>query len=335
MSRAGRRAPPAWIYVLLGFLLLAGAAVSLAVGAGDLGDASLRPTLLGLRGARVVAAFLVGAALATGGVVVQGLFRNPLVSPSILGTTSGASLGGELAIIGLHAAPWLAAAHVSAELVLPFGCFAGAMLALAVLLGVTRIYSGPIVFVLVGSILASLFLAAGGLVVSVAQDKWDLGRAVVSFTLGGLGGVGGGQLALALPLVAGGVLAAWLWGRPLDLLLSGEEEAASLGVDVVLVRRWGIIWTAVLSAAAVSLGGNVGFVGLVVPHALRPFTGTSHRALVPAAALGGGAFLVVCDIVTRIVPGRGEIPLGVVTGLIGAPVFLGLIMRARRELADA
>ncbi|MBN1961670.1 MAG: iron ABC transporter permease [Deltaproteobacteria bacterium] len=307
-------------------------ALSLSLGRADLDNLTLRSTLLRLRGIRLVAAFMVGAALAVGGVIVQGLFRNPLVSPSILGTTGGASLGGQLAIIGLNAILARQLFHIAPELILPFGCLGGALIALFILLVVGRVYSGPLVFLLVGFTLSSLFLAAGALATSIAQDSWDLGRAVVAFTLGGLGGVGKQQVLMALPLTIFGIIAAWFWGRSIDLLLSGEEEAASLGVNVAQVRRWGIIWTALLTAAAVSLCGNIGFVGLVVPHALRPWIGANHRRLIPVAALAGGTFLVACDLLTRILPGRTHVPLGVVTGLVGAPLFLLLILKQRREL---
>jgi iron complex transport system permease protein len=136
---------------------------------------------------------------------------------------------------------------------------------------------------------------------------------------------------LALPLVLFGTAASWLWARPLDLMLSGEDEAASLGVDVRAVQRWCIVWTAVLTGAAVAVGGNIGFVGLIVPHAARRFVGVSHRLLVPVAALGGGAFVVACDLLARLVPGRSELPLGVITGLIGAPLFLTILLRSGRE----
>jgi iron complex transport system permease protein len=106
-----------------------------------------------------------------------------------------------------------------------------------------------------------------------------------------------------------------------------------LGLETAPLRRWIVIWTAMLTAAAVLLGGNVGFVGLVVPHALRPFVGALHRRLVPAAALGGAAFVALCDVLSRVLPGRSEIPLGVITGLIGAPTFLYLLLRERRQQA--
>ena len=160
-----------------------------------------------------------------------------------------------------------------------------------------------------------------------------MSRAVVSFTLGGVGGVSTRQLLAASPLVAIGIVACWLWSDNLDLLLSGEDEAASLGVEVGRARRWAVIWVAVLAAAAIAVGGNVGFVGLIVPHTLRPLVGVRHRRLIPACALLGGAFLVACDVIARVFPSRSELPLGVITGIIGAPVFLILLARSQREVS--
>jgi iron complex transport system permease protein len=209
----------------------------------------------------------------------------------------------------------------------------GAGLSLVVVLAFTRERSGTLMLILTGFILSSLFLGLASFVTSLAQDTWDLGRAVVAFTLGGVGGVSGGQLLVAAPLVLIGATAVWLWGGTLDVLLSGEEEASTLGVDVGEARRWAIVWVATLTAAAVSVGGNIAFVGLIVPHVLRPLVGVQHRRLIPAAALLGGTFVVGCDVLARTLPSRTELPLGVITDLIGAPVFLVLLARSRRELA--
>ncbi len=321
-------------YLVLLALLALAALAGLLFGAGDLHDPGLRATLLGLRGTRLAAAFLAGAALAVGGVVAQGLFHNPLVSPSILGTTGGAMLGGQMALLAFAAVPALRdLPHLGPTMVLPVGCLLGALFALLLLLAFVRQRSDALSLLLTGFILSSLFLALGGFITSLAQDSWDLARAVVSFTLGGVGGATRRQIGLCAPLVLGGIAACWGWGRSLDLLLSGEDEARALGVDVVQARRWLTVWLAVLTAAAVSVGGNVIFVGLIVPHALRPFVGVQHRRLVPAAALGGGGFVMACDLLARTLPTRSEVPLGVVTGLIGAPVFLWLLAATRRELA--
>jgi iron complex transport system permease protein len=309
-------------------------AASLGVGHGDLGNNALLGTFLELRATRAAAAFLAGAALAVGGVVLQTLFRNPLVDPAILGTTAGASLGGQLAIIAFQLAPaWARAAGLVPEMVLPIGCLAGALGALAILLAVIRQTRSELAVLLTGFLLSGLFLSAGSLLVSLSQDSFELGRAIISFTLGGVGGAGVRHVLLALPLVGAAVIALWCWARPLDVLLSGEDEATTLGVDVPRVRFWTVVWVAVGTAAAVAIGGNVGFVGLIVPHALRPVIGIGLRRLIPAAALAGGAFVVLCDIAVRALPIRGELPLGVVTGLIGGPLFLVLVVRSQREAA--
>ncbi len=323
-----------WLYPSLLGLLLVAAALAALVGVGDLGNADLRETFLLLRGYRLAASFLAGAALAVGGVVVQGLFRNPLASPSVLGTTAGASLGGQLAML-FYGLTGLGAATLVPEMMVPLGCFVGALASLAILLALLRISQDLLALLLTGFVLSALFLSLSAFIISVAQETWELGRAVVAFSLGSVSGTGPRQLLFALPLIIAGLAASWFWGRSLDLLLSGEEEAQSLGANVQQIRWWSATWVSVLVAGAVSLGGNVGFVGLVVPHMLRPFAGTQHRRLIPAAALGGGIFLVACDILARLIPSRGDMPLGVVTGMIGAPLFLMLLLRMRREQAYA
>jgi len=321
-----RRALPLALLVLL---LVGSVGLCLWVGQGSLADVGLRPTLLALRLSRLLASAVAGAALAVAGVVVQGVFRDPLVSPSILGTTAGANLGGQGALL------FLASAHhalLPAEIVLPLGCLTGAAFALLILLLFCRGRSGTLLLILTGFILSSFFLAIGGFITSIAQDRWDLGRAVVAFTLGGVAGTSTRQTLAVTPLLIAGIVAALAWSRSLDLFLSGEDEARSLGLDVGQARRWIIVWVAVLTAAAIAVGGNVAFVGLLVPHVLRPFVGVNHRRLIPAAAILGATFLVLCDTLVRALPTRSEIPLGVITGFVGAPLFLLLLIRGQRRV---
>ena len=323
------------MYSGLGLLLVLVAIASLLVGAGDLSDGRLTSTFLELRATRFAAAFLAGSALAVGGVIVQGLFRNPLAEPSILGTTAGASLGGKIAMLSFQVlAGGAVAGAIGPEMLLPFGCVIGACAALAILLLVQRTGDDVVVLLLTGFLLSSLFVALGGLVTSLAMERWELARAMLDFALGDVSGVGIARVMLATPLVVFGLIAGYLWAPTLDLMLSGEEEAAALGVEVREVRIACVLWAAILTAAAVSIGGQVGFVGLIVPHALRPLLGVSHRKLLPAAALLGGTFVAACDVLTRALPTRAEMPLGVVTGLIGAPLFLVLLLRSRREVAN-
>lgn len=317
-------------YLVLLAALAVVATLSLLVGPGDLGDAALRATFLSLRAARVSGAMLAGGALGAAGALVQGLFRNPLASPSILGTTAGASFGGQVVLLAhasLASAGWLA--WVAPEMVLPIGCLTGAFVSLGVLLAFVRRGADLLSLLLIGFALTSLFLSLGSFLTTLAQERYELGRAVVAFTLGGLGGVDWTHVRLAIPLVAVAVVAGWLWGRPLDVLLAGEMEAASLGVDVPRTRRWTIAWVGVLTAAAVAIGGNIAFVGLVVPHALRPFTGPEHRRLLPATLVFGALLLVVMDTGARTLMAPEELPVGILTGLLGGPFFLALLRGQR------
>jgi len=318
------------VVVSLALVSLAIFGLNLLAGASDLSDEQLFDALLALRATRGLVAYLAGSALAVAGVIAQGLFRNPLASPDVLGTTAGASFVGKLSLLAFQASlAGPVAGGFMPELLLPAGCLVGASVALLVLLAVARRATDSVLLLLSGFLLSSLFLGLGSFVTSLAQESWELGRAVISFALGSVTGAGIRQLAIIVPLTVTGTLAAMLWARPLDLLLSGEDEARALGLDVQRTRRWCIAWTALLTAGAVAVGGNVGFVGLVVPHGLRRLVGVSHRKLVPAAALGGGAFLLACDVLARSLPSRTEVPLGVITDLVGAPLFLWLLLRSR------
>jgi iron complex transport system permease protein len=307
--------------------------LSLLAGSADLANDALLQPILTLRAARGLVAYLAGAALAVGGVLAQGLFRNPLASPDVIGTSAGASFFGKLSLFAFQAALVDASAtSVAPELLLPLGCLLGALLALAILFALARRTPDTVALLLVGFLLSSLFLSLGSLITSMAEESWELGRALISFALGSVSGAGPRQVAIIAPITIVGTLAAISWARPLDLLLSGDDEARVLGLDVRRTRRWAIAWIALLTAGAVAVGGNLSFVGLIVPHGLRRFVGATHGALVPAAALGGGTFVLACDVLARSLPARTEVPLGVVTGLVGAPVFLLLLLRARRQV---
>jgi len=315
------------IFVLLGTVLVALAGLSLLFGAGDLGDGNLRATFLELRGLRLVAAALIGSSLSVAGVMMQGLFRNPLAEPGVMGTNAGAMLGGSVSLIlyeTLHP-------PVPAAVMLPLGCVGGGLLSLWVVLMVARRSRDTIGVLLAGVIIGMLVTSLGALLSAIIQDDWQLSRALMQFSLGKIDTKGLGHVALAAPLWAGGIIAAFFWGRQLDVLLAGEDEARSLGVDLNGLRRWLIIWSTLLVAGAVAIGGAISFVGLVVPHFMRALVGAHHRMLVPFSAVGGALFVLGCDVLVRVLPTRGELPLGVITGMVGAPLFLMMLVRARRE----
>ena len=327
--QARRRHALTWTVLLVSLVVVC--ALSLLVGRASLESLDTRAIFFRLRSGRIGAAFGIGAALAMAGVVVQAVFQNPLAGPSIIGTTAGAALGGQLALLGYSSAFGAGgAAMVGPELIVPMGATVGAIAALSLLLVLTRHSNDLLVTLLVGFLLSSFFASMGAYVISKAQQSWELGRAVLAFSMGSISSAGPTHVGMVLSVVLIGGVAALSWHRHLDLLLTGDAEAESLGLNVGQVRRWGIIWTGVLSAGAVAVGGSVAFVGLIVPHALRPFVGYSTARLLPACAVAGGTFVIFCDVLARIGPGRGETPLGVVTGLIGAPVFLYLLTRAQR-----
>ena len=324
--------PRLWLrFLWLALALGVSAVISLYVGRGDLADAELGARFLSLRAHRSAVAFLAGAALSVSGVVMQGLFRNPLASPSILGTTAGAQLGGELMLITLYVLLGnRAPAGLSAEMFTPIGCVLGSLASLVVVLLLTPLRASTVSLLLTGFLFSSLFGSMSALLKSLVQETWQLTRVLNTLSLGSVSGAGPKQLALAAVLVLGALAPAWLWWRELDMLMSGEEEAASLGVDVPRLRAWCVIWTAVLTSGAVAVGASVPFVGLIVPHGLRRLFGEGHRWLIPAAFLGGGLFLLWCDVLCRALPLTHELPLSVVTALIGVPVFLRLLTQLER-----
>jgi iron complex transport system permease protein len=318
-------------FAVLCALLIASALLSLYAGRGRAPSSELWSQFLQMRMHRSAVAFLAGAALSVSGVIVQGLFRNPLASPSILGTTSGAEFGGELTLVALYL---LLGNHapsgVSSEMLMPLGCVLGALLSLAIVLALAPLRAAAISLLLTGFLFSALFASLSALLKSLVQETWQLTRVLDQLSLGSVSGAGPRQLALASVLVLGSVIPGWLWWRELDMLMSGEEEAASLGVDVTRLRTWCVIWTALATAGAVAVGASVPFVGLIVPHALRRFFGEGHRSLMPAAFLGGGLFLLWCDMLCRALPFRNELPLSVITALIGVPLFVRMLAQLER-----
>jgi iron complex transport system permease protein len=300
-------------------------------GAAAAGTASWQETVIwSIRLPRALLGFAVGGALALSGAALQGLFRNPLAEPSILGVASGAALGAVLTIfVGLAArAVWL----------LPAGAFAGAALTAFVVLGVAaqrgrgRMFTTTML--LVGVAVGALNVAFTTFILSASLTSYDVGRQVIHWILGGLDGRTWDHLLLATPAILVGGVAILVHARELDALLLGEVTAQSIGVDVVRVRLMLVLATSLLIGAAVAAAGPIGFVGLLVPHILRLLVGSMHRALLPACFLGGGLFVVLADLAARTLLVPMEIPVGVVTAAVGAPFFLALLVRRGQEISD-
>lgn len=272
-----------------------------------------------LRLPRLLLGLGTGAALAASGAALQGIFGNPLADPGILGVSGGASLGAVILLLtGLPARQYL---------FLPLGAFAGAALAslLVGILGRSENDREQVRLLLAG-VAVSLFCGAltAGLL-SFAPDA--IMRQYFFWTLGNLGVGTWQQAAVLLPLLLVVLLVLCLWGRPLNLLSLGEEQALALGLDAPRWRKQVLGWVSLLMGLAVCAGGNIGFVGLIIPHMLRLLTGPDHRSLLPLSALGGALFLVLCDSLGRALLPGGEIRVGIVTALFGAPYFLWLLRR--------
>jgi iron complex transport system permease protein len=276
-----------------------------------------------LRLPRVVLAGLVGGGLALAGAVLQGLFRNPMADPGIIGVSGGGALGAVVAVLSGFAAKALWS--------LPLMAFAGAAGATWTIYRLsTRAGQTPLATLLLAGLAVSAFASAvTSLLLSMAQDIFAL-REVLFWLLGGLDGRGWPHVRLAaVPILTGGLGLA-LCARELNIVAAaGEEGATSLGVDMQWVKRRVLLLTALVTGAAVSVSGIVGFVGLIVPHIVRLLVGPDHRALLPASFLGGASFLIWADLAARVLLPSQELRLGVVTALLGAPFFMYLLQRHR------
>jgi iron complex transport system permease protein len=280
-----------------------------------------------IRVPRVVVAGFVGMGLASAGAVMQGLFRNPLAEPSLVGTGSGAVLGAVISFV----VGWSARSVMALPVAAMVGAFAALILVYAM---ATRGGTTPVgTLLLAGIAVTSLLSAVSSLLLSVNIVNWQVAQEIVFWMMGGLDARSWTHVWLCAPFVTLGLAGAMFQARDLDLIQQGEETAASFGVDVESSKRFLALTAAILTGAAVSVAGLIGFVGLVVPHAVRLLVGPSNRALIPASAVTGAAFLILCDLVARTIHPPTEIRLGVITALIGGPLFIALLMRRYWEVS--
>ncbi len=339
MTTGSRR----WATPALGLLLVASILAAVAFGAVAIAPGTTvrlilwklhlaaRPTgvpdstaviLFQLRLPRVLLAALVGAALAAAGTVFQALFRNPMADPAIIGVSSGAALGA-IVVILLGAGGALDAMGVSAA------AFVGAMLTALVVYRLARL--GPSVQVatllLSGIAVAAIVSAVISLVMTFSGQNI---RSIYFWLLGGLGARGWQSVIAASPFMGAGIVIAMWSAHDLNLIALGEERAAQLGLGVERFKIVSLATGSLLTAAAVSVSGLIGFVGLMTPHMLRLLVGADNRRLLPASILGGASFMILADLVARTAVRPEEIPVGAVTAVLGGPFFLYLLRRERK-----
>lgn len=278
---------------------------------------------------RVIGGALVGASLATAGALFQGLLRNPMADPYIIGTSAGAALGATIAMtLPINLA-------LFGFGLVPVAAFGGALGAVILVYNLARVGGKtPIVSMLLAGFVVSALLTAIMAFLMAMSERLNLNlHTVYSFLMGHISVTGWVQLAIIAPLVIGGVIAARFFAYHLNAFSLGEEGAAYLGIDVERDKIIILALGSLLTAAAVTISGLIGFVGLVMPHAARLSLGPDHRLLIPAAALAGAAFLVFADLLARILLAPVEIPVGIITAVIGAPFFIYLLRRTKKEYA--
>lgn len=336
--------PPARAaFVFLGLTVLAGCAAVLGISAGTidisaadvlaglgLGTPATDPTALAvvrdLRLPRVLLALLVGAALACSGTAMQGLFRNPLADPGLVGVASGAALAAVAAIVGARE---LSLPTAWVPFATPIASFVGglAAAALAAHLANAAGYTRGATLLLAGLAINAIAGAGIGLLTQIAGDAAL--REAMFWLFGSLAKSGWVELGVAAPLLLAILVLLPREARALNALLLGESEALHLGVDVEALKRRLTLLIVLAVAACVALSGIIGFVGLIVPHLLRLVLGPDHRVLIPASALGGAALLAFADLAARTAMPPAELPIGILTALIGGPFFLVLLIRLR------
>lgn len=339
---SARRGRPALAMVALALGLALTSLVALVLGSAFLApgevlaalvDAAHEPAwhrevVLGVRLPRALVAALAGTGLGVSGAALQGLFRNPLADPGVLGVSSGATLG---AVLALYLWP------ERSLLLVPAAAFVVALLAAGLVyrIATRRGVTSSVTLLLAGIAVAGAFSAATSLVLSLSLAEWELGREVLSWMMGGLEGRGWEHVAALAPPVLVGSAALLFFARDLDALVLGEESALSVGVDVPRTRRAVLVLSALVCGASVAIVGSVAFVGLVVPHVVRLGLGRGHARVLCGSALGGAILLVVADTVSRTLTSIDLRP-GALTSALGAPFFVWLLVRTRRaEAGDA
>ncbi|OPX71514.1 MAG: Cobalamin import system permease protein BtuC [Methanoregulaceae archaeon PtaB.Bin108] len=279
--------------------------------------------ILFIRLPRVLLAALVGASLAICGAVLQSLFRNPMADPFLLGISNGAALGASLVLVtGL--------AVGSGIFGVPVAAFAFGLLTIIIVYELARVGNRvPVTSLLLCGIAVAAFMSAGtSFLLFVSGENL---HQVVFWLLGGIAGRGWEYVGLLLPFVIGGSVFFFSLTRPLNALMFGEESAQYLGIDVERLKKLILVAISLVTGAAVSVSGIIGFVGLITPHMVRLWAGPNHRALLPLSFLVGAILLVLADLTSRLILAPNELPIGIITALCGAPFFAYLLRRRNRE----
>jgi len=274
---------------------------------------------------RIIISALVGMALSVSGAVLQGIFKNPMADPYVLGVSSGAAFGATLSIaLGIS----FEFAGLSST---GLFAFAGAIGATMTVYGLSiKNNKADMTSLLLAGIAINFFLSS--LISLIMTFNRDQVEKIIFWTMGSVSAASWNHVAISLPLITAGCLLAIFFARELNVMLMGDETAASLGVDVPRTRGVLLILASVISAAAVSVSGIIGFVGLVIPHVVRIFAGPDHRTLMPLVIVSGALFMMLADMLARTLASPSEIPIGVITAMLGAPYFIYLLNSTKNSI---
>lgn len=293
-------------------------------GFGDISDLSQGSLVIiwTIRLPRILLGFLAGAGLAVCGAGYQGIFKNPMADPFILGVSSGAALGAAIGIVMNFSAGFWGFSGITIL------SFVGSFLAIGLVYGISHVGSKvPVSTLLLSGVAVNSTLSSiMSLIMMLNRNSMDQ---IMFWTMGSLNGKGWEQIVTVLPWFIAGLVVLFLSTSDLDIMLTGEETATQLGVNVEAVKRKILIASSVITAAIISVTGIIGFVGLVVPHVVRLITGPKHRILLPMSMVFGGVFLVICDTLARSIT-SSELPVGVITAVCGGPFFLYLLRRSKK-----
>jgi iron complex transport system permease protein len=303
--------------------------VSTLLDLAGIGESTTKPTeqaiIRSIRLPRILLAFIVGAALGISGGIMQGLFRNSMADPGIIGVSSGGALGAVIAIAS--------GASTVATFFLPLFAFIGSAVSMVVVFVIASVGGRfSMAILLLGGIAVASFLGAITTSIIILTDDLNVQRQIIFWIAGGFDTARWESVQIAAPIIGVGALITVFVARDLNLLLVSEDEARALGVRVGLVRNTLLVSASLITGTAVAFSGIIAFVGLVVPHVVRLVVGADHRVLLPLSALGGGLFLLVADTAARMVLSPAELRVGILTALIGAPFFVYLLVRSRARL---
>ena len=280
--------------------------------------------LLNLRLPRILLACLVGAALSVVGTSFQGIFKNPMADPFVLGVSSGAALGATIAMV------FLSGTHFFGMSFVAFNAFIGAIITTFLVYNIARVGTKvPVATLLLAGIAINYLLSS---IISLLMTfNSDNIEKIVMWTMGSFSTAGWNEVILLFIIIVPSILFIFTFSRDLNIMLLGEDSARSLGIDVNGFKKYIFIISTLMVAAVVSVSGIIGFVGLIVPHAIRMIFGSDNRVVIPFSALGGAIFLIICDTLARVIVPPSEIPVGIITSIFGVPFFIYLLYRTKKK----